>query len=145
MQVYELGYLILPSIPEDGIPSVTAKIKALIEKVGAKEIDGEEPMKTDLAYSMTKTVGASRYVVNDAYIGWTKFELDPSEALNLKASIEKVDEVLRFLLIKAPKESNFTFAKARALMEEKKAKEAKANEPEATKLENGVAEEAVVE
>ncbi|MBX4181266.1 30S ribosomal protein S6 [Candidatus Parcubacteria bacterium] len=128
MQVYETGYLILPSIPEDGLSAVVDKIKGLITKEGGNIFDGEEPMKIDLAYTMSKTVGASRYVVNEAYLGWVKFEMEPAQAVSLKDSLDKVDEVLRVLLVKAPRETYFTFAKAQAALEEKEAQEEAAKE-----------------
>ncbi|MSR87730.1 MAG: hypothetical protein EXS69_00995 [Candidatus Zambryskibacteria bacterium] len=121
MQIYELGYLILPSIPENELPSVVSKIKTLIADAGGKEIDGEEPFKYELAYTMSKTIGASRYVIDDAYIGWTKFELEPVQAVAIKSEIDKIDEVLRSLLVKVPRETGFTFAKAKALIAEKSA------------------------
>lgn len=117
MTVYELGFLILPSIPEDNLPNVTNVIRKVITKAGGIEIAAEEPFKETLAYSMSKTIGASRYVVSDAYLGWIKFESDRAKATVIKAGIEKIEEVLRFLLIKAPRETTFTFAKARAATE----------------------------
>ena len=122
--VYELGYLVLPSIPEEGLSSVVSTIKEIISKKGGKEIFSEMPFKKNLAYAMSKTVGASKYVVTDAYIGWIKFELSvdletgdehPVEAI--KKEVEKMNEILRILLIKAPRETTFTFAQALAAKE----------------------------
>jgi ribosomal protein S6 len=127
-RVYEIGYLVLPSIPEDKLSGVVDKIKGAVEQAGGKTLDGEEPFKQDLAYTMTKVVGASRYVVSDAYVGWMKFELEGSKAPEVKASLDKIDELLRFLLIKAPRESVFTFEKAREALMEKMAKENEAKE-----------------
>jgi ribosomal protein S6 len=141
MQFYEIGYLILPSIPEDGLSAVVDKIKAVVAKSGGKELEGEAPFKQDLAYTMSKTVGASRYVVSDAYLGWFKFELDPASALEVKTAVEKLDEVLRALMIKVPKETTFTFAKARELLAEAEA-EAKGEE-EVVPAEAGVVAEVV--
>jgi len=125
MIVYEIGYLILPSISEDNLSSVTNAIRKVITTEGGTEIDAEEPVKESLAYSMSKTVGASRYVLSDAYLGWIKFEVDRSKAPAIKVGVEKIEEVLRFLLIKAPRETTFTFAKAREAMETKEDEEAK--------------------
>src|SRR3990167_2422584 len=119
MQIYEIGYLILPSLPEEGVVAVLAKLKEAVTQAGGEEAGGEEPFKYDLAYTMSKTIGASRYVVSDAYPGWLKFELDPTKALELKAAVEKLDEILRFLLVKVPRDSTFTFAKAKAFLAEK--------------------------
>ena len=118
LSVYEIGYLILPSIPEDKLSLVTDAIRKVITKEGGIEIDAEEPFKEELAYSMSKTIGASRYVLSDAYLGWIKFEAKKAVAPAIKMGVEKIEEVLRFLMVKAPRETTFTFAKARALLEE---------------------------
>lgn len=114
LSVYEVGYLVLPSLPEDKVPEVATVVREVFVKEGGMEISAEEPVKRDLAYSMSKTIGASRYVLTDAYFGWIKFEVGPSkiEAINLK--LRKIPEILRFLLIKAPRETVFTMAGARA-------------------------------
>lgn len=119
LTVYEVGYLVLPSLDENKVREVTEAIKAAIDKEEGKVFDGEEAEMMDLAYTMTKTIGASRYVVNEAYVGWLKFEAEPSRVLKIKGEIEKMDEILRFLLIKAPKETTFTFAEARKKLAEK--------------------------
>ena len=138
MQDYELGYLILPSIAEGELSSVVDQLKAIVAKAGGKEIEGEAPFKYDLAYTMTKTVGSTRYVVSDAYLGWMKFELEPEAVELVKGSAEKMGEILRFLLVKAPRQTFFTFAKARAAIAEKEAEALEA-------AETRPAEEAVVE
>src|SRR5690606_31057402 len=97
LQVYELGYLLLPSIAEENLSAVVSKLKGAITSVGGVEIESEDPFKQDLAYAMTKVVGASRYVVNDAYIGWIKFEAEASKAPVVSESVAKMDEVLRAL------------------------------------------------
>ncbi|MDZ4206061.1 MAG: 30S ribosomal protein S6 [Patescibacteria group bacterium] len=114
LAVYEIGYLILPSIPEDKLSNITNAIRKVITTEGGTEIDAEAPFKETLAYTMSKTIGASRYVLSDAYLGWIKFEVDRAKAPTIKAGVEEIEEVLRFLLIKAPRETTFTFAKARA-------------------------------
>ena len=119
--VYEIGYLVLPSIPENELTGVTNAIKAVVEKAGGNVLDSEEPFIYDLSYTMTKTVGASRYVVKEAYLGWLKFEGEPTSAVAVKAGLEKVNELLRVLLVKAPRETTFTFAKAREVMESEEA------------------------
>lgn len=117
--VYEIGYLILPSIPEDKLSVVTDAMRKVISQEGGVEIDSEAPFKESLAYTVSKTINASRYVLSDAYIGWIKFEADKSKAQAIKAGIEKIEEVIRFLMVKAPRETHFTFAKAKAAAEEK--------------------------
>lgn len=142
LSVYEIGYLILPSIPEDKLANVVDSIRKVITKEDGVELESEMPFKHPLAYPISKTIGASRYVVSDAYLGWIKFEVNPSGALAIKAKIEKINEVLRFLLIKVPRKTSFTFAKAR------EAVQAKLEEEEREKKEEenpSPAEETVIE
>lgn len=145
MQVYEISYLVLPSIPEEKLSTVVDSIKQVVSKEGGKEFDGEAPFKHPLSYKMSKTVGASRYVVSDAYIGWIKFEIEPSNIAGIKAGMEKISEVLRFLIVKTPQETSFTFAKAKALLKEKEDKENEKEEVQTPVDETGVAAEIVVE
>ena len=119
LPVYELGFLILPSIQEDKLSLVVSSIRKVVTKEGGVEINAEAPFKQPLAYSMSKTMGASRYVLSDAYLGWIKFEVESSKIATIKTGVEKIGEILRFLLVKAPRETIFTFAKARAIVEEK--------------------------
>ena len=121
--VYETSYLVLPSISEENHPSIVDAIKKAFSSVGGIEVDGEAPFKHPLAYPMSKTVGASKYIVNEAYVGWVKFDVESSKILEVKAEIEKIQEVLRFLIVKAPRKTDFTFAKAKALIREKEEKE----------------------
>ncbi len=132
--VYELGYLILPSIPEESLPEVVTRLKNVFIKADGTEIASEDPFKLDLAYSMSKAVGSRKYVVQDAYLGWMKFELEPEVIIAVNDEVKKVEEVLRFLLIKAPRETTFTFEAARKAIEEAEAKKAelKVEAPEAS-------------
>ena len=131
--VYELGYLVLPSVPEDNIPKVVSNIVSIIEKAGGKTLDSESPFLDKLAYSMSKSIGARKYVVDEAYIAWMKFEAEPSMIEEIKLGVEKLEEILRVLLIKAPRETTFTFTKAR---EAKLAREEELNNPTPEEVES---------
>ncbi len=129
VQVYELGYLILPSVTPDNVTTVVSKIVSLIEKTGTR-LDSEDPFLETLAYSMSKTVGARKYVVDEAYIGWMKFEAEPQHVEAIKREVDAIEEVLRTLLIKAPRETVFTFAKAREAKEAAEMPEAEVSKAE---------------
>ena len=126
VQVYELGYLVLPSVPTDNLQTVVSNIRSLIEKAGATPLDSEDPSLMDLAYSMSKTISARKYVVDEAYIGWMKFEAESTMVEAIKLSVDKIEEILRTLLIKVPRETTFTFKEAR---EAREAREEALNNP----------------
>lgn len=117
LTIYELSFLILPSIPEDKLVDVTDAIRSVIVREGGVELDAEAPFKQSLAYSMSKTIGASRYILSDAYLGWIKFEVNGVKAPLIRTDVGKITEVLRLLMVKVSRETIFTFAQARAAME----------------------------
>jgi ribosomal protein S6 len=141
LEVYEIGYLILTSVPEDKTGDVVAKIQKAVTDQGGTLLDGELPYREKLAYQMSKTVGARKYVADEAYIGWMKFESAPEKTPSIKSSLDKIEEVLRFLLIKAPRETTFTFEAARAARAEKEA--AERGEEEAV-VEEGLVDDGIV-
>lgn len=118
IEIYEIGYSILTSVPEEKVGEVVTKIQKAVTDQGGKLLDSEEPFKQELAYKMSKTIGARKYVANEAYVGWMKFESSPEKTPVIKAGLDQIEEVLRFLLIKAPRETAFTFEGARKAMEE---------------------------
>ncbi len=136
--VYEVGYLVLPSVTEENLPKVVSNISSIIKKAGAEELDSEAPMLEELAYSMSKTIGARKYVVDEAYIGWMKFEAESSQVEGIKLAVDKIEEVLRTLLIKVPRETTFTFAQAR---EAREAREEALNNPVQEVMEEALAPE----
>jgi len=145
--VYEIGYLVLPSVPAENLPQVVSNLVSIIEKAGGKPLDGEDPALEPLAYSMSKTVGARKYIVDEAYVGWMKFESRPDALETVREGVDKAEEILRYLLIKAPRETTFTFAKARAEREAKEnfptLAEGEAGTPTPTGV--GAGEESVIE
>lgn len=75
---------------------------------------------------MSKTIGARKYVVDEAYIGWMKFEAESGMVEAIKSSVDKIEEILRTLLVKVPRETTFTFKVAR---EAREAREEALNNP----------------
>lgn len=123
LEIYEIGYSILTSVPEDKLGDVVAKIQKAVTDEGGVLLDSELPYREKLAYQMSKTVGARKYVADEAYIGWMKFESAPSKTPTIKSAIDKIEEVLRFLLIKTTRETVFTFEAARKARAEREASE----------------------
>lgn len=129
LEVYELCFLILPSITEDKIGGVIDSLRKIITEEGGLEIDREDPFRQTLAYPMSKTIGSSRYIVSDAYIGWIKFEIDKVGVLAVKTQTKKISEIVRFLVVKARRETVFTFAQARETLELAEAEESETPSP----------------
>ncbi len=105
-RVYEVGYLLLPSIPEEHIPENVSRLEALVAKHGGSKIADGKPELRTLAYEMEKAVGTRNEHFTSAYFGWMKFEVDPEGVLALKSELDKDVYILRFILIKTARDAH---------------------------------------
>lgn len=105
MQIYEAGFLLVPTLPEEKLDEEMASIKALISKHGGVVISEDSPKSRSLSYSMTKVVETKRYKFSEAYFGWVKFELDRSALAEVEKGLKENISVLRYLLIKTVREN----------------------------------------
>jgi len=104
-RVYELGYLLVPTIPEENVAGVYTNLKDLISSFGGVAISDEMPKMIPLAYSMVKVVANVRSKFNTAYFGWIKFTMDSDKILKLKKKLDFDPEMIRFLILKTVKEN----------------------------------------
>ena len=104
-KVYELGYLLVPTISEENVPGVYTNLKDLISSLGGMSISDQMPKMMPLAYSMVKVVANVRNKFNTAYFGWVKFTMDSDKILELKKKLDFDPEMIRFLIIKTVKEN----------------------------------------
>jgi ribosomal protein S6 len=115
--VYEIGYLIASSIPEEKIPETADAVKKVIIDAGATIIAEEQPVRQPLAYTIRrKTVSGAYDKYDMAYFGWTKFELGSDAIESVKKSIEIQPAVLRMLLISTTRENTYLGKRAIAAM-----------------------------
>jgi ribosomal protein S6 len=104
-RVYELGYLLLPSITEENVPASYGNLKELIASLRGEVISDEMPKFRELAYQMEKVVSNVRSKYNTAYFGWVKFYMEPNKVTELKKKLDLSPELIRFLIIKTVKEN----------------------------------------
>ncbi len=108
---YELGYLIIPTIPEVEIPGEVDTIKGAIEKAGAAMHSEGAPEYIDLAYTMEKTVGSKKSKYAQAYFGWIKFDAQPEAVAAINKVLDGNLSVLRYILVKTNVENTVVFKK----------------------------------
>ena len=104
-RVYELGYLLVPNIPEENVPVIFGNLKELVSSLGGNHISDEMPKMIPLAYSMVKVVANVRSKFNTAYFGWIKFTMDSDKVLELKKKLDFDPNFIRFLILKTVKEN----------------------------------------
>lgn len=109
--IYEIGYLLLSSIPEEKIPSSIEKITTVLNK-SVKVISQGSPEFIDLAYPMSVKSEGKRDDYDTAYFGWIKFESKNGEdVVKIKEELDKISDILRYILVKTLRDDNLTTPK----------------------------------
>lgn len=104
-RVYELGFHLLPTIPEEKISEEFQAIKEVLEKAGGDTVSEDFPKEKVLAYKIFKEIDGKKTGFEKTYFGWIKFKAMPDGLLVVKKEIEERESVLRFLLVKTVKEN----------------------------------------
>lgn len=110
-RVYELGYLLVPTLAEDEVPAVYSSLKDLVSSLNGTAVSDEMPKMIDLAYQMVKVTQNVRSKFDTAYFGWVKFEMNANKVLELKNKLDLDPNYLRFLVLKTVKENTIATKK----------------------------------
>lgn len=105
MKVYELGYLLVPSLAEEKVAGEVETIKSTLEKYKASIISEDFPKLQPLAYEMVKVIGSNRSKYDQGYFGWIKFEVMGSSLPTLKVDLDKNNSILRLMIINTVREN----------------------------------------
>ncbi len=138
--VYELGFLLVPSITEEKLAESFGSLKSVLASKSAVEVAEEFPKLINLAYTMEKTINNKIERFKDGYFGWVKFEMNPSEAADLEYKLRLRDDVIRHMLVRTVRENTVAskrpFAGARRRTgKDENGKEKDPNAPEMSKEE----------
>lgn len=120
LTIYEVSYLLLPSLAIEQVPAKVTVLKKLLTSVGGQVISDENPILIDLAYPMTKVVQTVRHKCTMGYFGWVKFEVDKEGIEAIKKGLDMDNEILRYLIIKTVRENTLLNGKMKLKFEESK-------------------------
>lgn len=104
-QVYEIGFHILPTVPEEKLPEVVLKIKDSVTANGGEIVAEDFPKMRILSYEIKKRMETKYQSFNKAYFGWVKFEILPASIAKIKMEAENIQDILRFIIIKTVREN----------------------------------------
>ncbi len=105
-RVYELGYLIIPLVSEENLGAIVSALKSLIENSKGIVLGDEWPKMRSLAYEMAKKIETKKHTFDTAYFAWMKFEAEPSAVAAIKEEINRIENILRFMIIQTIRESS---------------------------------------
>lgn len=100
-RLYEVGYLIIPLIPEDKVADEVNVLRSHIEGAGGVIVADVAPAMRKLAYEIKQRgVASKRLRFDDAYFGSLRFNSSAEQVLAINESFDKNDKVLRYIIIK---------------------------------------------
>ncbi len=108
VDIYEVGYHLLPTISEDELSKEVAKIQTLLSENQANIISEEFPILLGLAYNISKKIETKYTNYQKAYFGWIKFEVSKSAIGDIDLKIKNNPSVLRHLIIKTVRENTMS-------------------------------------
>jgi ribosomal protein S6 len=107
-RVYELGYLLLPTLTDaDRDTAIDAMIAIITDKGGVVLSQGA-PEALQLAYTMVKVIDNKKIPFESASFGWIKFEAEGGVVEEVKTSVEATPSMLRALLTQTLKDDTLT-------------------------------------
>ncbi|MFT6361390.1 MAG: putative flap endonuclease-1-like 5' DNA nuclease [Candidatus Paceibacteria bacterium] len=104
-RVYELGYLIMPTVDEGNLSDERDALVALITKFKGIVISEEVPQLVDLAYDMTKMIDNKKHTYSQAYFGWIKFDVTPDVVEALTDESELGGNIIRSIMVKTVRDN----------------------------------------
>ncbi len=108
LHVYEVGYIMLPTIAEEGLGEEVTLFKDMFVENGAVFISDEYPKLIELAYEMSRSIENKKQKFSYGYFGWVKFECTTDQAKVIKEILDKNEKLVRFLMIKTVRENTMS-------------------------------------
>lgn len=110
-RTYELGYILVPTLPETDVETAVATLKSTITTVEGAVLSEGTPEFIDLAYQIEKNVKSKKMKWTQGYFGWIKFTAAPETLEALKKVFDGNLELMRYMLVKTDAENNVVFKK----------------------------------
>lgn len=105
-RVYEISYILVPTITEDAAAEKINSLKQSIASQGASFISEEAPYMRDLAYEMLRVIKNVNNRFDTGFFGWIKFELDPANLAKVEKMFKLDEDVIRYMAVKADRDIN---------------------------------------
>jgi ribosomal protein S6 len=95
-RVYELGFHLDPELPTEEVKKAYQAVRELIEEKGALVAEGE-PVKIQLAYTISRQEVAGRRDFDSAYFSWVVYEAVATNHADIIAAVKANKQIVRFI------------------------------------------------
>lgn len=124
-QIYELGFHVLPTVPEEKLQEVVSKLDGFIAQNGGQILSAEFPRMRGLSYDIKKRVDTKYLNFDKAYFGWIKFEAPRISVDKIEKGVKDDKNILRFIIIKTVKENTMHIPKSPVMVRSNATEETK--------------------
>ncbi len=112
ISIYEVGYIMVPSIPEENLGGEVTSFKDTLGEMGVTFISDEYPKMLELAYEMSRSIANKKQKFSYGYFGWVKFECITEKAKVLKEYLDGNEKLVRYLMIKTVRGNTMSVKRA---------------------------------
>lgn len=105
MNVYEASFNISPFLSEEALAQEYGNIKENLSKIGAIFISEQYPKQLELAYTMERVISNKKQKFNQAFFGWTKFEVSAEGLASFEKTLKADENIIRYLIIRTVREN----------------------------------------
>jgi ribosomal protein S6 len=104
VRMYEIGYVVAPTVPEDEVANIASDLQSAITDVDGEVLASQVPEARDLAYTMEATTSAGEREFERGQFGWVQFSVDTSDLSKIESVVEDETDVMRALTVKITEE-----------------------------------------
>jgi ribosomal protein S6 len=116
-KLYEIGFHLVSSIPEEKVGDEFSQLKKILESHKAEIVKEGEVNLIDLAYEMVQKINGKNYKFDKSYFGWLHFNAGADAIAEIKAELDANTNVLRYIIVKTTDDEGHSTSKI-ALEEE---------------------------
>src|SRR3989344_4840546 len=95
-RVYELGFHLDPELPVEEVKKAYQAVRDMIAEKGSIVAEGE-PVKVQLAYTISRREGAGRRDFDSAYFSWIVYETSADNHADVVAAANAEKRIIRFI------------------------------------------------
>ena len=103
--LYEVGFYVAPTVREEEATAELGDIIGYVEKKGGIMKSSQTPQLRSFSYEIEKIFSGKKRIFSEGYFGSAVFLIDRSETLDIEKHLKAMKNVLRYILIKIPKEA----------------------------------------
>lgn len=103
--IYEVGFLLAPTIPEDQVTAIETNMHEQITEAGGDIVASQSPEMRELSYEIEVRDEGDKRQFTRGQFGWVQFSIQPTDVDAVEKIFITSDDVIRHLLVAVDEEA----------------------------------------